>query len=1138
MDAVERARQRATQLHDALVQSGASPTEPYEFVRREAKRRDIEVRAYRIGDPMLCGGRAIYDADAEVVRHEDTGDAFLNAFLVAHEIGHAEFGGHVELVPTHTVDFAQSVDPASTGADRVVDYSGKARQEVQMDLFARELLFPRTLAKHWHLDKGLSASEIADRLQAPFDMVAVQLFDALFLPPVPRVKKTKQTKSKDLNPEQEEAAKHLGAPLLVTAGPGTGKTQTLIGRLEHLKKQQVNPESVLVLTFSNKAAEEMSDRALTIWPEAAGSAWIGTFHSFGFDIVRRFHDRLGLPAEPRLIDSTEAITLLEDEFVQLDLQHFKDLWDPTDILRKILGAISRAKDEVVGAEQYLAHSEEMLKSTNTEEDVGAAERCIEVARVYKVYEDLKASRGAVDFGDLVALPATLLEKDASVRDQLCARYVHVLVDEYQDVNRGSVRLLKSLTTDGDGLWVVGDAKQSIYRFRGASSFNISRFGSEDFSGGQIKSLKTNYRSCQEICDQFVGFAGGGMVAAEADVHANAFRGKSGNKPVFVSVGTRDDEIDEIVARIRCAHTQGYAYKDQAVLCKGNERVSVIARGLEKQGIPVLYLGPLFERLEVKEALAILSLLTDPRAMGLACTATMSEFWMTADDVAKCAAHLAAASVLEPLDWKENLGELTDLSEQGRIGLEAISGALNGLSVESTAWRAFATVFLDNTRLAATMAEQVQDGEPLPAIALWQLQNFLRSVRIEQKGYPVSDLLIHIRRLAILSDERELRDLPSAAQAHDAVRLMTIHGSKGLEFKVLHLPSLTKASLPSSANVNPGLPPPDGMIEGSSHSGLSAQKDGHHEEQECLFFVALSRAEERVTLYAPSRQAGGRRQSRSPFVDRIEAWFETQNPIADSTWKQSTARVVEVLFENPLRLSPSQLAIYNKCPRRFFYTHVLKLGGRRTETAFMKMHSAVQEIVDELLAIESGSPNETEVDALFERHWTVHGPWDHGYADSYERAARRLIAFLVELRAEEKPEARESFKVDVGDAQIIVRPDECTRTVDGKLVIRRVRTGRQTSDATHTLDAAAYQLAAGSHGEIEFVFLSDESRATINMSDQVLNTRKASIEAAGSMIRVGEFPANPKQPSRTCPRCPYFFICTQPPAGRVTKNILI
>ena len=191
----------------------------------------------------------------------------------------------------------------------------------------------------------------------------------------------------------------------------------------------------------------------------------------------------------------------------------------------------------------------------------------------------------------------------------------------------------------------------------------------------------------------------------------------------------------------------------------------------------------------------------------------------------------------------------------------------------------------------------------------------------------------------------------------------------------------------------------------------------------------------------------------------------------------------------------------------------------------------------MLAREGGLLSQRDMDVFFGRHWVAHGPTDNGYADSYERAARRLISFLVELRTGETPEPRESFVLDVGDAQIVVRPDERTRTGDGTLVLRRVRTGRKTSDSTDALDAAAYQLAAGPHGEIEFVFLSDESRTTIEMTETKLNARKKRIEVAGAKIRAGEFSAEPKQPSRTCPRCPYFFICTQPPAGRLTKKSL-
>ncbi|PHR95805.1 MAG: DNA helicase UvrD [Oceanobacter sp.] len=332
MDQIEFARQKAAKLHADIVAKGGNPEDPIAFVLQEAKRRDIEVRSYPKGHAQLEGGKALFDADAFSIRHENTGSTFLDAFLIAHEIGHAEFDSIGNASPAMEIDPARSADPSATGAERLVDYSHKGRQEVLMDLFARELLFPRSLAKKWYLDERLSAKQIAERLGAPYNMVAVQLFDALLLPEVELVS-PKLSKPKLLNCEQKKAAMHTGSALLLRAGPGTGKTQTLIGRLEYLRDKGVDPASILVLTFSNKAAGELSERALALWPEAAGAIWIGTFHSFGLDLVRRFHDSLDLPIDPTPLDTTDAIALLENEFVRLSLSHFKDLWDPTEKLK-------------------------------------------------------------------------------------------------------------------------------------------------------------------------------------------------------------------------------------------------------------------------------------------------------------------------------------------------------------------------------------------------------------------------------------------------------------------------------------------------------------------------------------------------------------------------------------------------------------------------------------------------------------------------------------------------------------------------------------------------------------------------------------------------------------------------------------
>ena len=294
MDGVEFARQVAAELHAALVASGSDPWSPYAFALAEAKRRGIDVEPTTSGAAILDGGRATYVAADDLILHENIGSPFEQAFLIAHEIGHVELGDDPDGGPALAIDLTRAAEPSPIGIDRVVDYGRRQRREVQMDLFARELLLPRGVARALHVDQGLSASAIAAKLGAPFEVVAQQLLDALLLPPVP-VMSGERHVERPLNPLQVAAAAHRGKAYLLEAGPGTGKTQTLTARVESLLDEGVDPRRILMLTFSNKAAGEMMERIARKRPEAAAAMWIGTFHAFGLDIVRRFHAELGLP---------------------------------------------------------------------------------------------------------------------------------------------------------------------------------------------------------------------------------------------------------------------------------------------------------------------------------------------------------------------------------------------------------------------------------------------------------------------------------------------------------------------------------------------------------------------------------------------------------------------------------------------------------------------------------------------------------------------------------------------------------------------------------------------------------------------------------------------------------------------------
>jgi len=1128
MDSVELARQVAAELHARLVAAGADPWSPYAFAVAQANRRGIDVEATAAGAALLNGGRATFVAADDLILHENAGSSFEQAFLVAHEIGHVELGDDPDGEPTPTIDPARAAEPSPVGMDRVVDYGRKQRREVQMDLFARELLLPRSVARALHVDQGLSASAIAAKLGAPFEVIAQQLFDALLLPQVPPATAATPVE-RPLNPLQAAAAAHRGEAYLLEAGPGTGKTQTLIARVESLLEEGVDPRRILLLTFSNKAAGEMAERIARKSPEAAAAMWIGTFHAFGLDILRRFHAELGLPKDPRMMDRTEAVELLEEEFPRLRLAHYRNLYDPTQIIADMLAAISRAKDEVVDAETYAALADAMLAKAAGSE---AAERAGEVARVYAAYEQLKRNAHCVDFGDLVALPVKLLDSDVVICAALRAQYDHVLVDEYQDVNRSSVRLLNALRPDGHNLWMVGDAKQSIYRFRGASSFNMTRFGEEDFPGGKRGRLKRNYRSVPEIVASFSAFAVT-MRAGDADSGLEAERGGNGQKPALRTVQRADQQQVALAEAIEALRGDGYAYRDQAVLCTGNEKLSTIGQDLERLGVPVLFLGSLFERAEVKDLLALLSVLVDRRAMGLVRIACWPDFTMAFADVAATFAHLRTLEH-KPGDWLQYADTIPGVSEAGRQALAKLATALSGFDQTSSPWTVLASLLLDRTRIAARLCASEDLADRTRGIAIWQFLNFLR-VQPAGRGLPIMRALDRVRRLVRLGDDRDLRQLPAAAQHLDAVRLMTVHGAKGLEFGGVLIAGLNSDTIPHTPQAPP-CPAPDGMIAGEEGGALEAFYASQAEEQECLLYVALSRARDRLILYAPTEKKNGHNRPLSPFLDRLGSTITRQQIVPARVLPDATeAREIELVIDGRLSFGASQIALYESCPRRFFYTHVLQVGGRRTATPFMLLHEAVRSVVQIVIASDT-LMTEQELEQRIDAALTDQKLGSHGYLAEFRDLALTMLRFFLANRAAAVIEAPMALSLDFGGEEVIVLPDDVLVRPDGLRIVRRVSTGHMRSAEGKDVGAAALMLAvrqAFPGALAELVHLSDAEAHPLALSARELKGREDKLAKFLGDIRAGRFPAEVS--SRTCPNCPAFFICGQTPDGPLKKK---
>jgi len=1140
MDVFEPIRENAYQLHCELKAKGIDTLNPSAIAHAAIGTLDLEFASLPSGDPALKGARAVFDAQSGTVCCERTDEPATEALLITHEIGHARLHAGSTNCSQDDIDPSRSTEAAPVGLQRVEDYGARERRELQANVFARELLLPRTLARELYVERGMTATQIAERTGLPKNLVRQQLFDVLLLPSKsdarPAARRTERKPQPD--PSQDTAAAHRGSPFQLQAGPGTGKTRTLVKRIYSLLDEGVAPASILVLTFSNRAAGELSERISATAPDQASRIWMGTFHAFGLDLVRRYHDRLGLSPNPPLFDRSDAIEVLEELLPTLPHVHYRDLWDPARILRDVVTAISRAKDEVVTPERYRALATEMHEAAPSDSRK-EAEKCIEIARIYELYEEALRRYRAVDFGDLIMRPTLLLEEDAAVRTSVQLRHRHVLVDEYQDVNRASARLLKSIVGDGKRLWVVGDARQSIYRFRGASSANMVAF-SQDYSNSLTDQLTINYRSTEQIVGAFAGMTRHmGASTGMLPLTLTADRGSGANGAEIRRFETLDDEIGGIAASIKELEDQGTPLRDQAVLCRGNKRLNEVAAGLQGRGIPILHLGSLFERDEVRDLLSLLSLVVDPFGAGLVRVGAMSRYGLTVQDVQIAASHLRQANSWGA-DRFIDVSKLQGISEAGAAGLVKLAGDLQ-FEQSSSAWEVLATYLLDRSDLARAFSNTGSITDRLKAVAVWQFLNFVREQGIAGAGLPIQRTLDRVRQLVLLAEERDLRQVPAAALDLDAVRLMTVHGSKGLEFEAVHIPGLTVASFPVS-NHGQRCPPPVGMIEGAEGLSVSAEAErAHDHEEECLFFVAMSRARTLLRIYLAKKQPNGNNRAPSPFLDWIPMGFRREvvnPPNVPLPAGARSDRAIEIVFPSTWRLTDSKIQLYEKCARRFFFTHVLGLGGARKTTAFTQTHDCIYKLMRWLRDARKGRvPTLEMAEAAFNTIWKADGPTTHAYAADYRKLASRLIKVLVDAGAGRRFRDMEPLSIDFPKGRVIVEPNELTELPDGKVAIRRVRTGYKRSDEYDRLDYTLYHLAGQSHFGTEFLVealhLTDATAEPVLISPQKMKNRRDKSAGMVSAISLGQFPV--KVDSVTCPRCPHFFVCPTAPDGRLTLS---
>lgn len=650
----------------------------------------------------------------------------------------------------------------------------------------------------------------------------------------------------ELNQSQREAVESIYGPTMVIAGAGSGKTRVLTFRIAYMMEQGIDPFNVMALTFTNKAAKEMSERiGHIVGGGEAKNITMGTFHSVFSRILRYNADRLGYPSNFTIYDTQDSKSLLKDIIKELNLDD--KVYKPG----MVLGRISSAKNNLISADAY-AQNAEILNEDNQS-------RRPELATIYKTYVTRCFKAGAMDFDDLLFQTNVLLRDFPDVLHYYQQKFKYILVDEYQDTNYAQYLIVKKLAAVYENICVVGDDAQSIYSFRGANIQNILNFR-KDYPDFKLFKLEQNYRSSKNIVE-----AANSIIAKNQDqIKKNVWTDNNeGAKIAVIRTLTDNEEGKVITNRIFDLKQGGVpSFNDFAILYRTNKQSRSFEEALRKLNIPYKIYGGLsfYQRKEIKDILAYFRLTTNPRdeeALKRVINYPRRGIGKTSIENIIIAANNYGVSMWDVISNTNqypvalNTGTKTKLYEFTTM-INSFTASLDKMN----AYDLGQTIAKSSGILKELYNEKDKGPEEVERYQnIEELLAGLKEFTISQGDEGDSSLSEFMIDVALLTDADE-----DKGDEKNHVTLMTIHSSKGLEFPHVFLVGLEENLFPSQMALN-------------SRTEL--------EEERRLFYVALTRAKTTCSLsYATSRFIWGNLVSSEPsrFIDEIDPQYlnvETQ-----------------------------------------------------------------------------------------------------------------------------------------------------------------------------------------------------------------------------------------------------------------------
>jgi DNA helicase II / ATP-dependent DNA helicase PcrA len=961
-----------------------------------------------------------------------------------------------------------------------------------------------------------------------------------------------------LNPEQRAAAHHGEGPLVVVAGAGTGKTRVITERIRYLLDAQpeLTGKEILGLTFTDKAAAEMKHRVVAAArgrgesdAERAEAVTLSTFHSFCNTLLQE------LDPDLKPIDKIDHWILLRRNLPLLQLEHYRRLAEPGQFLGDFVDFFSRCQDELVTPDEYQRYAAEQAESFQRvrgampederrirDEEIAKIQ---EIARAYRASDLLLRERKLLTFGTQIMDAVLHLRANESLRATLSARYRYILVDEFQDTNIAQLELLWLLGGERPNLVVVGDHRQAIYRFRGASFGSFTIFLKRFASTGQdlLRPLTLNYRSAARILRV------AGQVIRHNEKPTNipeypltAVR-EDGDKVRIVTHESTEAEAQWVAGELERLHRTGSKWRTFAMLYRGHAHRDKLVDALKARKIPFVIknLSILSHRL-VRDLIAYLRLIDQP-----------------SDDVA-CARVLAMpAWGLEPAD----LVRLIERAAKGKgVSLWDTMQAANGEPPFSGGGRDLGALVELVTDLRKK-ARQLTAAELFDELAV--ALEISSAVAAEDRKY-FDRLAQFVREWQPRSETQRLREFVEyldyfdqaggsinlEQESGDAVQLMTVHAAKGLEFDHVYVLRLVQRGFPAGEKPR--------VLEFPAELMKEEQPQGsfHIQEERRLFYVAVTRARHRLTL----NTVVNKRSKPSPFLDDIlmEAQIKRRDveQLAPTPANELPAptETAPVLFDipkrrarigsrigewatayrppvpEPLQISPSAIGTLEACPQKYLFDCAWKLrGGPAAAMSFGSvMHNTIKYFIREL-AKGRTLPFE-EVERKFELEWTSAGFEDDYQEQEYKKdGLAQLRAFHASTLASPPNVIAQEKVFDLPmDNNIVLsgRMDQVNRLGPGQEEIVDYKTGRPRNEdkARKDVQLSVYALAARevfdwNPARLTLHFLQTNQPVSATRDDKQLKKVRAEIQEAAADIRAGEFPA---KPGFACKFCDYEPIC--------------